>query len=212
MDMKMLTLDKLLVAILFLQPEGIARVRLAKLTYLVYKGLLQKKYDSLTGKEIVFVRMPLGPVPQELKEVLATAKFGSKREKIGLSYNRQVFYLVTKEKPSKTLVQAVDEILEQISYLSSGEMVEYCHHEPSWRACKNGEDWVISEDDLKRWLPQSKHLFGFGWKKGESARKINPTLDDQFLQARLIDGMLEEIIEESTLLEYPEEARKPTRS
>jgi len=206
--MKTLTLDKLLVAILFLQPEGIAKVRLAKLSYLVYKGLLQKNFDSLKGQEIIFVRMPLGPIPQHLKEILESKKFQYKLEKIGLSYNRQVFYLATKEKPSNVLLKSVKEILDEVNYLSSGEMVEYCHNEPSWRSCKNGEDWCISKEDLKRWLPQSKHLFGLGWKKGESPRKINQALDEQFLQAKLIDGMLEEIIEESTLLEYPEEAEK----
>ena len=67
------------------------------------------------------------------------------------------------------------------------------HKEPSWFRLENGSEYIISDADIKQGLPTRI-----------STDQLNPEIDEQRIQAHLLEGMLHDIVEESTLLEYPD--------
>lgn len=177
--------------ILKFSPEGITKVRFAKILYFTHKGLVQGKFSSI--KDMEFIRMPLGPVPVGFKELSKDKQI--KIDEVATSplvYDKQLYTLnddgvyFTDEKQA-----AIKKIVEQLIPLSTSEMVAIAHKEPSWMNHRNGDEYYIGEDDLKISLTTTK------------SSGVNSEIDTQHLQARLMEGMIDEIVEESTSLEYP---------
>lgn len=172
--------------ILFSEPTGISKVRLAKLIYLVHKGLVQKELQKRTS--LAFIRMPLGPVPDGFSSLNISHGIIIKKESIGLTYNRQTYLL---NKPIDKPNQVVLKIVNNLKGTTTSELVEYTHLEPSWINNPNGSVYFIDTADINRKLPIKN------WTS------LNQEIDDQKLQGLLINGMINEIVDESTALEYP---------
>jgi len=172
--------------------NSLSKVYFAKLIYFVHKGLVQK---GLSKKEdLKFIRMPLGPVPVGFRGIKKDSGIQIKEEDTGLIYNKQIYCLSTKnDKDIKDeRYDTVKIIVNNLSQLSTSELVEHSHNEPSWKGHENSEEYYLENNDLKRSLPQKER------------HAINPELDDQKLQALLLSGMMDEIVEDSTSLEYPQ--------
>lgn len=172
--------------------NSLSKVYFAKLIYFVHKGLVQK---GLSKKEdLKFIRMPLGPVPVGFRDIKKDSGIQIKEEDTGLIYNKQIYCLSTEnDKDIKDeRYDTVKIIVNNLSQLSTSELVEYSHNEPSWQKHENSDEYYLGNNDLKRPLPQ----------KGRHV--ANPKLDNQKLQALLLSGMMDEIVEDSTSLEYPQ--------
>lgn len=182
--------------ILKLTPEGITKVRFAKILYFTHKGLVQEKLSSV--KDMEFIRMPLGPVPVGFKELSEDKEI--KVNEVATSplvYDKQLYTLnddgVYFSDEKRTA--AIKKIIGQLASLSTSEMVAIAHKEPSWMNHRNGDEYYIGEDDLKISLTTAK------------SSGVNSEIDNQHLQARLMEGMIDEIVEESTSLEYPHSSK-----
>ncbi|OGD94736.1 hypothetical protein A3F02_02735 [Candidatus Curtissbacteria bacterium RIFCSPHIGHO2_12_FULL_38_9b] len=182
--------------ILKLTPEGITKVRFAKILYFTHKGLVQEKLSSI--KDMEFIRMPLGPVPVGFKGLAEDKEI--KIDEVATSplvYDKQLYTLnddgvdFTDEK--RTV--AIKRIVGQLASFSTSEMVAIAHKEPSWMNHRNGDEYYIGVDDLKIALTTTK------------SSGMNSEIDTQHLQARLMEGMIDEIVEESTSLEYPHSSK-----
>ena len=90
---------------------------------------------------------------------------------------------------------AIKRIVGQLASFSTSEMVAIAHKEPSWMNHRNGDEYYIGVDDLKIALTTTK------------SSGMNSEIDTQHLQARLMEGMIDEIVEESTSLEYPHSSK-----
>lgn len=172
--------------------KSLSKVYFAKLIYFVHKGLVQK---GLSKKEdLAFIRMPLGPVPVGFNRITEDRDIETREEDTGLIYNKQI-YCLSKENSIKIKDERHDTIkiiVNDLSKLSTSELVEYSHCESSWQKHENSEKYYLDDNDLKKPLPR------------EGKRASNPKLDDQKLQALLLSGMIDEIVDDSTSLEYPQ--------
>lgn len=177
--------------VLYFEPNGISKVRLAKILYFTHKGLVQKNLERVD--EQYFIRMPLGPVPVGFSDLSTYYDILVKEEEISsLSYNRQVYQLKDYDKPkSHKNLHAVEKIVKQLRPFETSMLVTYSHNEPSWKERQNGEEYILSSADLQLSLPSGKVI------------SITSELDDQRLQAKLVEGMIDDIVDESTSLEYP---------
>lgn len=185
-------LNNLARQILTLAPEGITKVRFAKVLYFAHKGLVT--HSSVGIKEMKFIRMPLGPVPIGFKSLSTCADIVTTIKKSSLLYDMEVFNLATQAHGqyfNEEIALNISEIYEKIAPLPTSELVEVSHKDPSWINHKNGEEYFIQKEDLKFSLPSN------------SSAKTDPEIEEQKLQAKLVAGMLDEIVDESTLLEYP---------
>jgi len=180
--------------ILQITPEGLSKVRFAKFLYLVHKALAQGKISNPDA--LAFIRMPLGPVPVGFKELSKDSGIVVTREQnTGLSYNTQRYSLkkgVAKVPGDKNRTNAIQKVMTQLHPLTTSQLVGYTHEEPSWKSHKNGDEYFIENADLDRSLPLGK----------KKSLAISSEIDDQHLQAQLVSGMLDEIVDESTALEY----------
>lgn len=177
--------------ILEIIPDGLSKVKFAKVLYFAHKGLVQK--DLVNVEEMKFIRMPLGPVPVGFRELSQNKDIEVVEVPTNpLVYDKQVYTLRNElryldgERRLNIL-----QIANQLVKLTTSELVAAAHREPSWVNHKNGDEYFIEEKDLEIALPSRKNQSG------------NIELEDQHLQAKLVKGMLEEIVEESTSLEYP---------
>lgn len=170
------------------RPEGISKVKFAKIIYLVHKYLVNCGHVEV--KALKFVRMPLGPVPVRFMDLESEKDLVVRSELTSLSYNREVYVLKKGVSTPKIFyADEVSHVVNKLISISTSDLVEYTHKEKTWKSFSNGQEYFISRDDFKRPLPV----------KGKDLSK---SLDDQKLQAKLIKGMLKEIVEESTNLEY----------
>jgi len=169
--------------------QGISKVRLAKFIYFTHKALVQHELADIS--DLGFIRMPLGPVPQGFKELTNDSSITMDREATGLSYNKQVFRYSGSVDVNDSVYRTVQEVYAQLNTLPTSALVEESHKEPSWLHHVNGDEYVITKEDLKLPLPAS-HV-----------SQMTQERDNQLLQARLVEGMLDDIVEESTRLEYP---------
>lgn len=173
--------------------EGISKVRLAKLIYFAHKGLVQQGLSEID--ELKFIRMPLGPVPLDFKALAGEPAIGTHQVATTLSYNKQVFTLngdlAVKNDPR---YEYIKNIYKQLRTLSTSTLVAESHKEPSWMKYHNGAEYYMEKDDVLLPLPSITDA------------RIPQEVDNQLLQARLVEGMLDDIVEESTLLEYPKRA------
>lgn len=172
--------------------KGLPKVRLAKYIYLSHKRLVN---DELVGnKDLKFIRMPLGPVPVGFKELKGKAFVEVTVDSVGLSYNREKYSLKDSEIPidGTGIFTAVKEVVNVLDKLRTSTIIEYTHKEKGWKDHKNGEEFYIDEEDLKRRNP-----------KDDNSEK-NASAEEMQIQSLLIEGNIEEIASENTALEYPE--------
>lgn len=187
-------------AILFFKVDGVSKVKFAKTIYFTHKGLI--KIGKANKDELCYIRMPLGPVPVSFMELLNYQDIRVSRNNLGLTYDQEVFNLsesaresLAKGSPPDPEIKA---ILKDLEGISTSKLVEDSHKEPSWMKHKNGDEYCISEEDLARPLPKTKLISRILGQEPSQAT------EDQRLQARLLDGMIDDIVNETTALEYPE--------
>lgn len=173
--------------------EGISKVRLAKLIYFAHKGLVQQGLSKID--ELKFIRMPLGPVPLDFKALSGESSFATRQVATTLSYNKQVFMLNDDFVVENDFrYEYVKNLYKQLRTLSTSTLVAESHKEPSWQKYHNGDEYFMEKDDVLLPLPLT------------TGAKVSQEVENQLLQARLVEGMLDDIVEESTLLEYPKSA------
>lgn len=179
--------------ILSIKANGISKVRFAKIIYFVHKELI--RINALTANDIKYIRMPLGPVPDGFMTLTVEHDdIIKKSSPSGLSYNSETYMLKRKfallPKPKNELYVDIKKILLALDEVSTSDLIESSHHEPSWINHSNGQIFSITSKDLKNGLPVTK----IG---------SNAFLENQKIQASLVKGMIEDIVNESTDLEYP---------
>ncbi len=188
-------------AILFNKPNGISKVKFAKTIYFTHKGLI--KGGKAEKDELYYIRMPLGPVPVDFMKLINEENIEVSRSNVGLTYDQEIFHLSAEgqKKPinSSLPIKEIKSILEDLGDIPTSRLVEDSHKEPSWMKHKNGDEYCISDEDLARPLPKNKFINRL------LGKEISQATDDQRLQARLLDGMIDDIVNETTALEYPEE-------
>jgi uncharacterized phage-associated protein len=186
-------MTKLAKQILLATPNGLSKVRFAKLIYFVHKALVQK--NLVAADELSFIRMPLGPVPVGFMELTNDDSIRVDRSQSGLSYNAHVYKLKDNQSVTPGIYySAIESALAEFRPFSTSQLVEESHKEPSWLENRNGDEYLISNDDLFIPTPIAS-----------MSRYSDESLEKQHLQAQLLTGMLDEIVEESTGLEYPTE-------
>lgn len=184
-------LRKLAIEVLKNCPEGLSKVKFAKIIYFIHKGLVNSKISSV--KDLEFIRMPLGPVPVGFMGLSDDSAFSvSKITNVGLVYNSQVYKVKEDQSTSSDdqFSDAVKKLFAQLNKMTTSDLVEKSHQEPSWKEFVNGTKYFISNADLAVPLPKSS-----GELRGD---------DDQRLQEKLVEGMIDDIVSGSTSLEYPE--------
>lgn len=178
-------------------PEGLTKVKFAKTIYFVHKGLVKDEFSK--QKELRFIRMPLGPVPSDYKNLAFDSDIlVSEKKNSRLLYNTQVYKLKNYNLNTGFSIEQIKKIknlVKQLNKFNTAELVEHSHLDPSWLNHINGEVYYISEDDLKNEIP-CKGLF-------KNIFNINTAEDDVKLQGKLVEGMIDDIVQSSTSLEYP---------
>ncbi len=177
--------------VLYFEPDGLSKVRFAKILYFLHKGLVQKKLATIA--QMRFIRMPLGPVPVGFKHLAKNPDFTISEISQSLSYNTELYTLKNGHRSLQNNdLKIVKEIVEALRSLATSFLVAESHKEPSWLNHSNGTEYELTLDDINRPLPKSNRS------------PISSEIDNQYLQARLVEGMLDDIVEESTSLEYPQ--------
>jgi hypothetical protein len=180
-------------------PEGISKVKFAKTIYFIFKGLVQEKLFSV--EDLSFIRMPLGPVPNGFMALKNDSGLKVMEKNNGsLAYNSQVYFVsdkVNKSKLDDNQKDKIKQLTSQIEEFKTYELVGFSHQEPSWVEFPNGTTYFLSKSDLEIKVPK-KSLITKLFKKEENVN------ENGRLQEQLVEGMLSDIVEESTTLEYPE--------
>lgn len=187
-----MNLYKLAKLILVIEGKPISKVRFAKTIYFVHKELI--RINCLDIKALRYIRMPLGPVPDGFMELATNYRdiltiTGS----TSLAYNSTNYYTKSRRifQIKNPLYKKVEQILTALRQFSTAELVELSHLDPSWKRHNNSDMYYITDHDLRTELPTDANR--------------DPVADeDHLLQASLVTGMLEDIVSESTALEYPE--------
>lgn len=169
--------------------DGISKVRLAKLIYFSHKALV--KQGLVKTSDLGFIRMPLGPVPQGFKDLSRDPSIIIGYVATGLSYTKQVFRFSGSCDTNNARYSSVQTLYHMLSTIPTSALVEASHKEPSWMHHANGDEYFIGKEDIELPLPAAQ------------VTSVTQETDNQFLQARLVAGMLDDIVEESTRLEYP---------
>lgn len=185
-------LRKLAIEVLKNSPDGLSKVKFAKIIYFVHKGLVNCKLSSTNDLE--FIRMPLGPVPVGFMGLSEDSAFSvSKITNMGPVYNSQIYKIKDNQHSSDDInfSTTVKKLLSQLNKLTTSDLVEKSHQEPSWIENVNGAMYYINDADLAKPLPKNIEMTVGGD-------------DNQRLQEKLVEGMLDDIVSGSTSLEYPE--------
>lgn len=188
--MNLITIAKLILAA---ENSPISKVRFAKTIYFVHKELIRR--DLAKSNDIAYIRMPLGPVPcgfmnitNRDNEIITTIMpSGLFYNTVQYSLRKKIFSSDTKKDP---LFKTVSEILSKLRKFNTSELVEMSHEDPSWSNNKNSFEFYISEKDLENELPRRRQI-------------TQLDSDDQLIQAKLVEGMIDEMVDESTALEFP---------
>ena len=178
--------------VLAVNPKGLSKVRFAKTLYFSHKSLVMKNLAAVN--DLAFIRMPLGPVPVGFKELGATAGIDIQTLSVGLSYNKEQYFLdlqIRKSIAKDERLRIIDILTKNLQNFSTSQLVEVSHKENSWRTHSNGQEYYIDNVDLRKLIPS------------DPEEQLSQQEDIQKLQARLIEGMLEDIVAETTALEYP---------
>ncbi|HUD45089.1 MAG TPA: type II toxin-antitoxin system antitoxin SocA domain-containing protein [Patescibacteria group bacterium] len=177
--------------ILNIEQNGLSKVRFAKILYFVHKGLILE--NLVKSEDMKFIRMPLGPVPVGFKKLSEDSDIAVETKLSSLTYNTEIYKLINYTESFERLYkETIKRILNDLRMFPTSELIKISHHEPSWNKLTNGSEYFISGDDLRENLP-----------KRTSSHKLSSEIDEQRIQARLVEGMINDIVEESTLLEYP---------
>lgn len=199
-----MNLYELAAAILLLHEQPISRVRFAKTIYFVHKELVKKGY--MQPDDIVYLRMPLGPVPvgfmtlaDEHPDIHIKHADDAK-----LSYETEEYSLAGQPDiligGKDDILKIVQSAINSLSPHGTLELVETSHQDPSWLKNINGASFTISHEDLKNTLPKLNiKVFLRPKKKGGPSNEIGE------LQATLMRAMLNDIVKESTDLEHSDE-------
>lgn len=184
-------LKELAIRILQEVPEGLGKVKFAKVIYFTHKYLVVNGQRG--ASDLLFIRMPLGPVPVGFMKLQGSEISMSTRSST-LSFDMQVYALSDQGVGYSDGEQGlISKAMRILNSMTTGELVEASHLEPSWQKYVNGAEYCIENDDLAVPMPRS------------SRTKPNEGLSEQHLQAKLVEGMLNDIVDESTLLEYPKD-------
>ena len=188
--------------ILAIEGKPISKVKFAKTVYFAHKELIRNGLAH--NGDFAYIRMPLGPVPDGFMELADNhSDIIVSEERSGLSYNSKNYSLKktilsrvsgnTRVKDN-SLKKVVSDTLDILRSMSTSQLVERSHEEPSWKKNLNGNRFYISDKDM------ALTLFD-----GRIVVTASPTgkSDDEYLQASLIRGMIDDIVSESTNLEYP---------
>jgi len=171
---------------------GLSKVCFAKIIYFVHKGLVKKELVGL--EDLRFIRMPLGPVPVGFMEI-TQSQTGIRIEEAasgGLVYNAQKYFSDEDSNLPDNIKVAVSEMAKVLARFSTSTLVERSHRDPSWIERSNGEEYSITVADLANPVPS------------RTKAELEPDIDNQNLQGLLLSGMVNDIAEESTKLEYPD--------
>lgn len=206
-----MTLYELSRAILSVSPTPIGKIRFARTIYFVHKELIRKNLMQPT--DIAYLRAPLGPVPEGFQRLsLDYAEIMLQKSTSLLSYANEEFSL--EQDPSETefleqyreVLEIINRTLSALAEYTTSELVE-ASHDPSWQSNYNGARFFLTPADLKNTFPFLKIRFRIKVKH-PTPNSINDDIGK--LQAKLLRGMLSDIVKESTDLEYPDEM--PTES
>lgn len=194
-----MNLYKLAKLILTIERKGISKVRLAKTIYFVHKELIRS--NAAKPSDLGYVRMPLGPVPDGFMQLTQQhSDIVTVLQPTGLSYNATVYKMkrlpIFKFKDGG--YKTVEKILSGLRNVPTSKLVEISHEEPSWIYHENGERFHISKNDLAISFPQINN----------NNVRFDEAIEAQSLQASLVSGMLRDIVEESTALEFPDDGRQ----
>ena len=177
--------------ILLANKDGVSKVKLAKMIYFVHKGLVQKKLAK--SEDLKFIRMPLGPVPVGFQELSKDSEIRISEENNALEFNKQLYTLDQADKSLlKNNYEVVESLVDGLKSLSTSTLVGHSHNEPSWKKLRNGTEYFLGSEDISRPLPKRSD-------------KAVSNLEDQKLQSKLVSGLTDDIVEESSKLEYPKD-------
>lgn len=176
--------------ILFQSHSAISKVRFAKMIYFAYKHLV--KLNIYSSEDLAFIRMPLGPVPVGFMDLSTSSDFLVKTSALGLMYNRESYELKDREKYLCAIDEKIlNEFVLKLHSFSTSKLVELSHEDYSWKNHSNGQEYFLTKKDLETTLPRTSIL-------------VNEDIDNQLIQARLVHGMEDDAVVDSTNLEYPE--------
>lgn len=200
--------------ILLLNKAPINKVRFARVVYFVHKELIRKKFMS--PEDIAYIRSPLGPIPEGLLKltlehpnIIASPasdrpSFAAEEYTINLSESEQAEETLMLEQ-YRDVLKATERTLKALSAYSTPELVEASHADPSWNANFNGARYLITPADLKNPFP-------FATIRVKIRIKRPASNELGALQANLLRGMMQDIVKESTDLEYPDEKSPNTNN
>lgn len=191
--------------ILLLNHSPINRVRFARIIYFIHKELIRKKFMS--PEDIAYIRSPLGPIPEGLLHLAlehpniithpATGpSFAAEEYAIDLSDTDETEETLMLEQYREVL-KATERTLKALSPYTTPELVEASHADPSWINNFNGARFFIAPADLKNPFPFTAIRIKIRVKPAPSELGA--------LQANLLRGMMQDIVKESTDLEYPDQ-------
>lgn len=180
-------LQNLATDILRLEKKGITKVRFAKYIYFVHKFLAKK--SLVQTQDLKFIRMPLGPVPVGFRDLDGNKNIVRTSVPQALIYDSEVYKLADGVNLSTGFSEEIKNIVETLDNYPTSALVSISHKEPSWQTHDNGDEYYITDEDFKKELPGV-------------TKKVDP-LDKEKMQASLVSGMLKDIVDESTSLEYP---------
>ena len=175
--------------------HSLSKVRFAKTIYFVHKELIRN--GLLSKDSIQYIRMPLGPVPMGFMEISSTCpEITAKKEQSGLglayateNYSTKAEFSGTAEE--KTVIAGT---LDTLRKYQTSSLVETSHKDPSWLSHRNSDEYYITDDDMKNDLSILEKFF---------ANSSTAEDEEDKMQANLVRGMLNDIVSESTALEYP---------
>jgi uncharacterized phage-associated protein len=169
----------------------VTKVRFAKIIYFVYKSLILTKF--VDNQQIAFIRMPLGPVADGFMDLSTDKDIEITTDNIGLLYNREKYSLKSTASINTQTGHQVQRILSQLENISTSKLVAISHMEPSWINNSNGQKYYIGPEDLALSLPMSN-----------GSVLLDEAIDNQLIQSKLVSGMIDEIVMDSSALEHPE--------
>ncbi len=183
-------------AILAVNGQPIDRMRFTKTIYFVHKELVRK--GKMKAQDITYIRLPLGPVPTGFLDLTGEHRDIKLRPiPAHILYAAEEYYVEsTPEQPATEIAAIIKRLLQLLKAHSTTELV-IASQDPSWLAHQNGEEYTISSADLRNTFPLPHIRLKIRIKRQPNHLGA--------LQAHLLRGMLNDIVKESTDLEYPDE-------
>lgn len=198
--------------ILSINKAPINRARFARVIYFVHKELIRKKFMS--PEDITYIRSPLGPIPEGLLRLALEHPNIITHPSLGPSFAAEEYTinLTDTDEAEETamleqyreVLKATERTLKALSPYTTPELVEASHSDPSWINNFNGTHFFITPADLRNPFPFTAIRIKIRVKPAPSELGA--------LQANLLRGMMQDIVKESTDLEYPDQKSPKTKS